>query len=96
MHSTRKHADSLLQGSEDGTLRVFQAAHTSGIPLIFGPRIAEAIEKSQLREWQKRHSFLETTDCDSLKVYSQHPANAVFHLHIGFVSGTYIARTLYA
>ncbi|KAL4766959.1 hypothetical protein BDW60DRAFT_201170 [Aspergillus nidulans var. acristatus] len=81
---------------QDGTSRVFQAAHTSGIPLIFGPRIAEAIEKSQLREWEKHHSFLETTDCVSLKVYSQQPANAVFHLRIGFVAGTYIARTLYA
>lgn len=74
----------------------FQEASVSAISPIFGPRIGNAIEKSQLREWEKADSSHDTTDCVSIEVQPQQPHNGIFRLRIGFIAGTYIANKLYA
>lgn len=75
---------------------LFQEASVSAISFIFGPCIGNAIEKSQLREWEKTNSSLNTTDCVSIEIHPQQPHNSTFHLRVGFIAGTYIASKLYA
>ncbi|QSS51654.1 hypothetical protein I7I53_07026 [Histoplasma capsulatum var. duboisii H88] len=59
-------------------------------------RMGDAIEKSQLREWEKSNSSHNTTDCVSIEIHPQQPHNSTFHLRVGFIAGTYIASKLYA
>ncbi|OJD28255.1 hypothetical protein ACJ73_00334 [Blastomyces percursus] len=75
---------------------LFQEASVSAIPSIFGPRMGDAIEKSQLREWEKSNSSHNTIDCVSIEIHPQQPHNSTFHLRVGFIAGTYIASKLYA
>jgi hypothetical protein len=85
-----------LRKVEDSVLSIFQEASVSAISPIFGSRIGNAIEESQLREWEKANSSHDTTDCVSMEIHPQQPHNGIFRLRIGFVAGTYIANKLYA
>ena len=74
----------------------FKGASVRGTVSIFGPRIYYAIDKSQLREWEKDHQILDTTDCVTMMMLREPPYHCTIRLRIGFVAGIHIVNSLYA
>ncbi|KAH2835848.1 hypothetical protein KXV85_005017 [Aspergillus fumigatus] len=75
---------------------ILRGASISAILSVFGPRIWGAIEKSQLRKWEKDNLSEETTDCVSIEIHPRRPHCSTCRVRIGFIDGTYIANRLYA
>ncbi|KAI9038099.1 protein hrmA [Aspergillus affinis] len=55
-------------------------ASVTGISLIFCPEICAAIEKSNLRAWEKENLLSDTTDCVTMEAYRGKP-------HYGIICG---------
>ncbi|KKZ66138.1 hypothetical protein EMCG_08127 [[Emmonsia] crescens] len=65
-----------MPGYQDG-LSLNMLASVSAIPSIFSPRVGNAIEESQLREWEKTKSCHNTIDCVSIEIHPQQPYNSI-------------------
>lgn len=63
---------------------------------LFHPRICEAIEKSQLRLWEREYSSQEVTDCVTLEIDPAKLEHGVLKLRIDFTQGIHIVKDLYA
>ena len=95
-HSVRVRPHAHLRELEDNKSHILREASVSAIHSIFGPRVWNAIEKSQLWEWEKKNLSKDTTDCVSMEIHQQQPCQGTFRIRIGFVAGTFIANQLYA
>lgn len=71
----------LLCGSGPGVF-------TTQLRKVFGDTIANAIEKSDLRKWEKENGFLDTTECVKVRRFCH------VELRIGY--DTIIAQTLFS
>jgi hypothetical protein len=80
----------------DNAIYTFQGASISAIDSIFGPQIRQAIQESQLRKWEMKHSLVKTTDCVTADVTRKQPRRCIFRLRIGFGIGIIIANSLHA
>lgn len=73
---------------------ILAKASVPTIPEI-GPRIDFAVEKSQLRKWEKEYTYKYTTGCLLMEINTR-GGYGILHLRIGFVISTHIANQLYS
>jgi len=80
--------------AEDNEHWAYDAAHLKSIPIIFGSRIGEAVERSQVRIAEKTNSpTLQTTESVRAKLPRKNFQDGIIWLDIGFASD--FARTLF-
>jgi hypothetical protein len=80
---------------EDYAYYSLHGASVSAIRTVFGDRISNAIENSELRTWEKQHLLIETTDCVKMQLSRKKPHYGVVCLRIEFTIGIHIADILY-
>jgi hypothetical protein len=73
-----------------------KGASVSAIKSILHSRIHDAIEKAQLRSWEKDCLLLETTDCVRMEMRRSEPQHGTLRLRIEFLHGIRIVKDLYA
>lgn len=87
---------SYLSNSEDYACLSFSGASVSAIASLFHPQVCNAIEKSQLRSWEKEHSLPGRTDCVTMESSRIEPNHGTIRLRIEFLDGICIVKDLYA
>jgi hypothetical protein len=80
---------------EDCDYFTIEGASISAVKSIFYPPIYDAIEKSQLRTWEKKHLLLERTDCVKMDISLKKPYYGTIHLRVEFLDGIGIVKDLY-
>ncbi len=68
----------------------------STLASLFHFRICDAIEKSQLRSWERDCLCQDITDCVTLEMDSTEPEHGVLRLRTDFTRGISIVKDLYA
>lgn len=68
----------------------------SAVCSIFGSQTCEAIQGSQLRQWELHNSMNEVTDCATAYISRRPPHNSMIRLRVGFMDGFHIAKLLHA
>lgn len=81
--------------AEDRGHFTLQRASVSAISSTFSPCVCDAIEKSQLRAWEKNNLLLDITDCVTMETSREQPHHGTIRMRLGSVAGLYIAKNLY-
>ena len=68
----------------------------SALTSLFHFRICDAIEKSQLRLWERECFSQDITDCVTLELDPAEPEHGVLKLRTDFTRGIPIVKDLYA
>jgi hypothetical protein len=87
--------DSSCTEEERNACFLLKGARVSIIRSVFHSRICDAIDKSQLRAWEKEHMFLGSTDCVRMEINRKEPQHGTIRLRVEFLDGIAIAKTLY-
>jgi len=80
---------------EDHAYFTLTGASVSAISSIFNPTVGDAIKKSDLREWEKGHLLLDTTDCVTMELHRKEPHCGTIRLRVQCIAGVQIAHILY-
>jgi hypothetical protein len=85
---------SCIEGEGNGYF-VLEGECVSTMRSVFHPQICDAIDKSQLRAWEKDHLCLNSTDCVRMHIDRKEPQHAKIQLRVEFVDGIAIGKALY-
>jgi hypothetical protein len=76
-------------------LFTLKGVSVSDVRSVFPPSICDALDKSQLRTWEKEHLLLESTDCVKIEIHRKKPQHGTIRLRVGYFNGVNIAEVLY-